>query len=128
MAEKFKTYIIDSSTGSNIAGAAVYLLNSNGSINRQVATADDNAYIEIDYTPGQKFQIDFPGFEPMVIDPLTVNIDSGIELIPDASSTGEEVIVTAKRKKVPKPNYTVPIVLGSAALVTFGFWLHKRLV
>lgn len=126
MAEKLRTYVIDVDTDQDIVGAAVYLLNSDGSINKQIATTGSDAFFEIDYPPfGQKIQVDFPGYAPATLDPAYISF-GGIKLKADPNSTGGEVIVTGIRKKVKKPNYTVPIVLGSAAVVTLGIWLYRK--
>jgi len=49
------------------------------------------------------------------------------ELRQKASNTLSDVIITGIKKKLPESQkkYTVPIILGSAAMVTFSIWAYK---
>jgi hypothetical protein len=126
-AERLRTYVIDADTEEDIPGAAIYLLNPDGSIKNQIATADDEAFFEVDYPPfGTKMQADFPGYSPTTFDPAYILYD-GVRLKKDeASGVGQEVIVTGVRKKViKKPNYTLPIVLGSLSIAVIATWIIK---
>ncbi len=126
MAEKLKSYITDEETGTDIAGAALYLLDAKGNRVKQLTTTNAEGWFEIDYPPfGTKIEADLPGYSPTVFDPAYI-LYGGIKLKADASSTGGEVIITGVRKKqVSKPSYVLPIAVGSAGIVCFSIWAFK---
>lgn len=123
---KIRSYVVDADTDADIAGAALYLLNPDGTRKHVITTTDKDAYFEIEQPPfGTKIEVDFPGYAPTVFDPAYL-LYGGIKLKADPSSTGGEVIVTGVRKKAAKkPDYTLPVILGSAAIITMGIWIYK---
>jgi hypothetical protein len=122
---KIRTYVIDADTEDPIQDATIYLLNSDGTRNKVLATTDVEGTFEFEAPAfGSKVEIDFPGYSPTVLDPAY--IWNRIALTPESSNTGENVIVKNTRGKIKKPNYTLPIVLGSAAVVMIGVWMYKK--
>lgn len=122
---KITRYIMNDETNEPIQDATAYLLNPNGTRREVIATSNSSGYIELpdQYfgTSGAKVEIDAVGFEPNVSDPASWGFGS-LFLIPSAGNviTDGAVVTATKKKVVPKPNYTWPIVLGSVAIVAVG--------
>lgn len=118
--------VIDSDSEDAIANAAFYLVDGNGNTTELLGTANDQGVFSIPAPPfGQKVQVDYTGYTPQVIDPAYMSPYARIKLVADASGSLGGVVIKSIRK-LKKQNYAVPIVLGSAAVITFGIWLYRK--
>ena len=119
----FKGYIVDDDTDMPVSGASVYQLNTDGTRKKILAQANDSGEYEFEsLSAGTKIEFDFPGYEPTVIEQGMIPGSGRVSLIPGKGSTGENVVLSSK-KRVSKPDYTLPIVIGISAIVAFGVYL-----
>lgn len=116
--------VADAESNNPIQEATVYSLNSSGDQTGVLGTTDSIGAVTIEAPEfGKKVQVDFPGYEPQEIDPAYFPPEGVVYLNPTNENLGAVIIKSTAKKK--KPNYTLPILLGSASIVCFGLWLWK---
>lgn len=124
--QNFQGWTEDSQSGLNIGEVAIYGTNASGGITSLIGYVRDDGYFDLPM-PSGKVQFSYPGYNKVIVDPQTHGYNA-VKMEPLSSSVGEEVVLTSKIKKPQsgKSNYTLPIALGSAAVVAFVVYLAIR--
>lgn len=124
-----KSFVFDKGAEGDvfISDVDVILIDPKGNRKGIIATTNNAGEFEIEYPqPGYSIELSNAQYEPVVISDPSANITwAGIGMSLKEGSVGENVIVTAKRSSGKKQNYTLPVVLGSLSVITFGLWLNK---
>lgn len=124
-----KGYVQDFDTEDQLEDVEIYLMKKNSNqIDKKLGTTDENGDFEFEAQPiGSPLQFARVGYEPLFMSQDFIGSSGRVELNKVAGATLTDVVITAKKKKVvDKPDYTLPIVLGSVAVVTATIWAFKR--
>lgn len=125
-----KVKIIDSNNGKPVPYASISIVDSSGKIAGGTFMADNEGNVTVNSKELDQedtyMQVTSVGYQTDVFMPGEVR-NSVIEL--KASDGNMEPIVIAYKKPKPlpaKPNYSVPIALGAAAVVTIGIYFFIK--
>lgn len=125
---KISSFVVDSSNGQPIDGASVFIIDPSGkSLGKGVVASSDGGF-ELSSTlldtAGNKVRITAVDYDTQDISPANFPDEVGMDVSADTLGTVD--FVFKRVKKVARAKYTVPIVLGSAAVLLATWGLFKK--
>lgn len=117
---KITGYVVDEETEDPIPGVTIYLINEDGSRSEFSMVNDEGDFSFEQPTFGSKVEFSYPGYEPQEVDPAYIGFRPIVMKQKTGSTLGEVVVKSIRPSKGKKPNYVLPVAIGSLAVIAFA--------